>query len=206
MTRLLVLNGHPDAESFTSAMCTSYVDKARERTSEVTRIDLGQLQFDLVLRQGYRAAQPLEPDLERARDALLAASHVAWFFPLWWNAPPALVKGFIDRLFTPGFAFRYGKGALPEKLLRGRSARFVTTMDGPNLWYTLVQRRALHTSFVSSTLRFVGFAPVRANTFYGLGRMSAPARAKALREVARAAEQDVLALPVRALPRLVLNP
>jgi len=116
-----------------------------------------------------------------------------------------LVKGFIDRLFTPGFAFRYRKGQLPEKLLGGRSARFVTSMDGPNVWYTLVQRRALHTAFVSSTLGFVGFAPVRATTFYGLGRMDQRSRARALRDVERNADQDVRAIGPAALPRLALR-
>ena len=67
------------------------------------------------------APQPLEPDLEAAAAAITAAHHVAWFFPCWWNAPPALVKGFIDRVFTPGFAFRYtAESALPQKLLAGR--------------------------------------------------------------------------------------
>ena len=63
-----------------------------------------------------------------AQEKLQRAAHVAWFFPTWWGAPPALVKGFIDRAFLPGFAFKNRPGnGLPETLLKGRSSRVVTS-------------------------------------------------------------------------------
>src|SRR5690606_33999396 len=111
--------------------------------------------------------QSLEPDLIAARAAIEAADHVAWFFPTWWAGPPALVKGFVDRTFLSGWAFRYReKNPLPEGLLRGRSARLVTTMDSPGFWYTLWHRRAVHRSMINATLKFVGFGPVTSTTLY----------------------------------------
>src|SRR5690606_2273821 len=119
------------------------------------------------LRAGFSGQQNLEPDLTMAQDAILRATHVAWFFPTWWAGPPALVKGFIDRAFLPGYAFSYKTArALPETLLKGRSARVVTTMDSPSFWYQLWHRSALHASFVNATLKFVGFGPIKSNTLY----------------------------------------
>src|SRR5256885_16433644 len=72
----------------------------------------------------YRQDQPLEPDLQRAQADILWASHLAWAYPTWWGGLPALLKGFIDRIFLPGFAFKYRKGSvLWDRLLAGRTAR-----------------------------------------------------------------------------------
>ncbi len=189
MKNILVIVGHPDPGSFTARLADAYVQAARG-TAHVERINLADLVFDPILRTGFRVAQPLEPDLVRVREAIERADHVAWFFPTWWAAPPALVKGFIDRTFLPGWAFAYGKSAIPDKLLRGRSARFVTTMDSPAFWYALVHRWALHGSFVHATLAFVGFAPIHATTFYGVRTMTDAARTKAIARMAREGSKD----------------
>lgn len=192
MPNVLVFNGHPEPDSFTSQLATAYVESAREQ-ARVRRIDLAALRFDPVLRREH-VRLPFEDDLRDAADALLAAEHVVWLFPTWWSGPPALVKGFLDRVLTPGFAFRYhGDNQLPEKLLRGRSARFITSMDSPRYWYWFAQGRALHRAFLGSTLGFVGFAPVRSTTFYRARFMSAAQRDAAVERVRRAAARDAVA-------------
>jgi NAD(P)H dehydrogenase (quinone) len=199
MPRLLIINGHPDGNpddgSLTNALCDAYEEAARAKAgdAEVTRIDLRALRFDPILHRGYAAPQPLEPDLARAAAAIVAARHVTWFYPCWWNAPPALVKGFLDRVLTPGFAFRYDEAkALPEKLLTGRSARFVTSMDSPWLWHVLVNGSALHVQLRRSTLGFCGFSPVRGNTFYSARKMTAADRERALGKMRKVAARDAL--------------
>jgi len=196
MSNVLVIAGHPDSTSFSSALAQAYAQAAERRGATVTLIDLAQLQFDPILRRAYKVDQPLEPDLQMAAAAIKAADHVAWFFPMWWGGAPALVKGFIDRVFTPGFAFRYrGRNQLPEKLLKGRSARLVSSMDSPLAWYSLILRRVLHASFGMATLSFVGFSPMRSTMFYELRFRSAAERERALDKVRRAAVSDVAACP-----------
>jgi NAD(P)H dehydrogenase (quinone) len=190
MSRLLVIDGHPDTGTLTNELCTTYQAAAAAHL-EVTRLNLRDLTFDLVLHRGYAEPQPLEPDLQAAAAAIVAAEHVAWFFPCWWNAPPALVKGFLDRVLTPGFAFRYdGKHALPQKLLTGRSARFVTSMDSPWIWHRLVNRSALHVQFLRSTLAFVGFGPLRSDTFYNSRKLDAKGRDRARDRMRKVGAQD----------------
>lgn len=68
---------------------------------------------------------------------------------------PALLKGFIDRSFVPGFAFKYRRGnPLPAKLLGGRSARLITTMDAPPPWYYLVVGAPGHQAMKRATVHF----------------------------------------------------
>src|SRR5690606_29770857 len=108
-----------------------------------------------------------------------------------WAAPPALVRGFFDRLFLPGWAFRYDKDkAFPVGLLRGRSARVVLTMDSPALWYTLHYRRAVHRSFGTGSLGFCGIAPLRFSTVYDMHHLGEKEREKWLERVFALAEKD----------------
>lgn len=195
MNKLLVVVGHADGASFTQALALRYEQAASAAGAQTELLSLATLRFDPVLRRGHHGDQPLEPDLVRAQEMLACADHVAWFFPTWWAGPPALVKGFIDRTFLPGFAYRYEAGrALQHKLLRGRSARLVTTMDAPWWWYALFYRRALHASFGHATLRFVGFSPVYTSTVYGLRNASAEQRERYLVRIGKQGACDAARL------------
>ncbi len=190
----LVVLGHPNSQSYSHALGEAYARGLRSAGLEVRYLRLSELDFDLVLHSGFGGEQQLEPDLVQARRAIEEASLVGWFFPTWWAGPPALVKGFIDRVFLPGWAFRYpqvpkssggryraGTG-LPEPLLAGRLARVVSSMDSPSWWYAIWHRRALHAAFVNGTLRFCGFR-VRSSTFFQLRGWSAERRARGLARV-----------------------
>lgn len=195
MSNILLILGHSDGESLSHALAHRYEQCARTAGVSIERIELAKLQFDPILRRGYRGEQPLEPDLARAFQAMRSARHVVFFFPTWWAAPPALVKGFIDRVFLPGAAFRHDpQNMLPVGLLAGRSARVVTTMDAPRFWYSLRYGRALHGSFVHATLRFCGFSPVATNVGYGL-KSAPPGKIESLfKELERAAAHDARTL------------
>jgi putative NADPH-quinone reductase len=144
----------------------------------VETIELASLAFDPVLRVGHEAEQPLEPDLVRVKHAIERAQHVAWAFPTYWAAPPAVVRGLVDRLFLPGWAFRYREGnALPEGLLRGRSARVIATMDSPSWWYALAHRRSLQATMGTATLAFCGVRPVRFSVVHRVRELNEAARA-----------------------------
>ena len=183
MARILVVLGHPHSSSYSAALAEAYAAGAAEH-AEVEVLDLAGLDFDPLLRAGFDGDQALEPDLLGARAQVEAADHIAWVFPTWWVGPPALVRGFIERTFLPGWGFAYEPGAaLPTKLLAGRSARVITTMDSPRWWYRLRHRRALHASFVGGTLKFVGISPVRETTIYTLRELDAAGRERALERV-----------------------
>lgn len=199
----LIILGHPAPTSLSDALGSAYEKGLKKAGCTVEVLTLRDLVFDPHLRAGFSGKQSLEPDLKLAQDAILRASHVAWFFPTWWAGPPALVKAFIDRAFLPGYAFSYSKGhALPETLLKGRSARVVTTMDSPNFWYQLWHRSSLHASFVNATLKFVGFGPVRSNTLYRQKDLRVDERERFLRKMESVGEADAQARgPMRRLLR-----
>lgn len=164
--RVLVILGHPSEESFCGALSTHYVEAARSVGHEVRVLALGALVFDPVLRHGYRGQQPLEPDLREAQAQLLWAEHLVLVFPVWWGGVPALLKGFLDRTLLPGFAFKYqGRSPFPRKLLQGRSADLLVSMDTPPWYYRWVYAMpALH-QIRRTTLAFCGISAKKTLTF-----------------------------------------
>lgn len=187
MTRkVLVVLGHPSADSFCAALADACAEAIGQHGAEVRVLRLGQLEFDPVLREGYRGAQALEPDLEAARADILWAEHLVFVYPTWWGVMPALLKGFIDRTFLPGFAFRYRKGSqLWDRLLSGRSAHLVVTMDTPNWFYRLVYGSPGHNAMKRNILEFSGIRPVRITTLTPLRQSTQAQRERWLRETSR---------------------
>jgi len=173
---VLILLGHPDRDSLCGALALRYATAATNAGHAVRLIALGELEFDPVLRHGYRQIQPLEHDLQDARDALAACDHLVLVYPTWWGAMPALLKGFLDRVLLPGFAFRYRRGSVWwDRLLAGRSARVITTLDTPPWYYRWFYRDAGIAQVRATVLKFCGIRPVRVSRL-GAVRSSTPAQ------------------------------
>lgn len=164
--RILVILGHPRRDSFCGAIGNSYVEGAKAAGNEVQQIFLGDLSFDPVLRNGYSTIQELEPDLVAAQSAITWAQHLVFVYPIWWGAMPALLKGFIDRVFLPGYAFKYREGSqFWDRLLSGRSAHLLVTMDTPPWYFRWVYRMPGHNQMKRTILEFSGIRPVAISSF-----------------------------------------
>jgi putative NADPH-quinone reductase len=164
--RILVILGHPSSQSFCGALADHYVQAAREAGHQVRELRLGTLSFDPILREGYQQVQPLEADLLKAQEDITWAEHLTLVYPIWWGAIPALLKGFFDRVLLPGFAFKYRPGkAFPQKLLQGRTADLLVTMDTPPWYYRWVYRMPGLHQVRKTTLAFCGIRPRTTLTF-----------------------------------------
>lgn len=183
---ILILLGHPRGDSLCAALAERYRQAAEASGAEVRLLRLGELQFDPCLHSGYRELQPLEPDLQAAQADILWAQHLVFVYPVWWGTQPALLKGFIDRVFLPGFAFRYRKdSAWWDRLLSGRSARLLVTMDTPPWYFRWVWGRPGHRQMRDTVLEFCGIRPVRISEFGPVRGASAERRERWLDEAAR---------------------
>lgn len=191
MRRVLLINGHPDKESFTTALAQAYAKGARKQPGvQVEVLHLVDLTFDLVLRYGYKQRTELEPDLLRAQALLQAADHTVWLYPTWWGGMPALLKGFFDRVFLPGFSFKYRENSpLWDKLMQGKTARVITTMDAPIWFYRLMYSSAGHKAIKRVILGFCGYK-VKFFTMGNLKNSSAKQRQKWLEKAERLGEKE----------------
>lgn len=171
---ITVILGHPDPDSFCGTLAAIYAAAARESGAVVREIVLADLDFDPVLHKGYKAIQELEHDLKIAQRDIAWANHLVFVYPLWWGSMPALLKGFIDRVFHPGFGFQFASETSYawSKLLRGRSARLIITMDAPPSLIELIYRSPGVHMMKGMTREFCGVSPVRVTQFGSVKRAS----------------------------------
>lgn len=183
--RVLVVQGHPNEASFCAALAARYVEASRTAGNEVRLLSVAALQFDPILRAGHGADQALEPDLVAAQQAIAWAQHLVFVYPIWWGAMPAPLKGFLDRVLLPGFAFKY-RGDSPwwDRLLAGRSAQLLVTMDTPPWYYRWVFRMPGHHQMKRAILEFCGVRPVAIRSFGPIKGSKPEQRTKWLRQAA----------------------
>jgi len=187
-TRTLLILGHPSPDSFNAALADAYASAAQQAGRELRRINLHALSFDPILHGAYRGEQPLEPDLQAAQADILWAEEIVWVYPVWWGGLPALLKGFLDRTLLPGFAYKFRKGHRSwDKLLRGRAARIVVTLDTPGWYDRLVYGRPAWRQMKHTILQFCGMKLLSTTTFAPIATSKPEQRERWLTEVRRLA-------------------
>lgn len=165
MKKILLIQGHPDAESFNFALYEAYKKGAIASGAEIKEIIVRDLQFNPNLQFGYRKRTELESDLLESIEKIKWAEHIVLFYPVWWGSVPALLKGFIDRVFLPGIVFEKIENSVWwKKLLTGRTGHIVSTLDQPAWYYWLNYGRPSYHAMKRMTLNFVGIKPVRTTT------------------------------------------
>ena len=169
MKKILIINGHPDAESYCFAIYNAYKKGVLKSDAELKEIIVRDLKFNPNLEFGYRKRTELEPDLLEVQEKIKWTNHIVWIYPVWWGSYPAILKGFIDRVFLPGFAFQKRENSVWwNKFLTNKSARIISTLDQPAWYYKWINKHPSHTSIKKLTCDFVGIKPVRFTTIGSL--------------------------------------
>ena len=142
---ILVINGHPDKESYCQAIFQTIIENIDSKRHELEMINLNEEEFDPVLRYGYRQRMEDDPFILRSQSLIQWADHLIFVYPIWWSSMPSLLKGWIDRVFTPGIAYsannrgsfilNYLRGRQFKKLLKGKTASIYATSMAPTWWY-----------------------------------------------------------------------
>lgn len=136
MARITIIQGHPDpaGDRFCHALADAYATGAKAAGLEVKRIEVAKLEFPLLRTQAdFEKGSPL-PQVAAAQEAIRWAEHLVIIYPLWLGMMPALLKGFFEQVFRPGFAHRTDARGW-QALLKGRTARIVVTIGMP-AWST----------------------------------------------------------------------
>jgi len=127
---------HPNSRSFVSSLAVAYVEAAEALGHKTIMRDLYGMAFDPCLKADeIPSPAGFAPRADVVGERLLLADVdvFALFYPFWLNAPPAMLKGYLDRVFGMGFA--YGKGkAGNEPLLTGRKLISFTASGAPSEW------------------------------------------------------------------------
>lgn len=165
MKKILIIDGHPNSESLCASLAKAYKEGSTSGNTEVKDLIIRDLNFNPNLQFGYQKRTELEPDLLKAWELIQWADHLVWVHPIWWGGLPAMLKGFIDRLFLPGMAFKYRENSVWwDKLLKGKTGHIIYTIDQPYWYYWLINGKPGINQLKKMTLEFCGVSPVKVTT------------------------------------------
>lgn len=190
MKKVLIFSANPNKDSLGHSFATTYKQSAEEAGHEVKLTHIASLNFEYNLQPGAK----LEEDLVDQQEYIIWADHIVICMPIWWYGPPANLKAFFDRAITPGFAYKYPhpwkplRPFLPRRLLKGRSARIITTQDSfkPIAW---VMGLPISWSMRIATLWYIGLWPARHTRFSRVRYASDAKRAGWTQKVAKLANK-----------------
>lgn len=134
--KILIINAHPKKDSFNFALANNYRLGAESSGAEVQVLNIVDIEFNR-----FKIAfdnEQTDEAIKKVQQLIHWADHTVWVFPLWWYNMPALMKALIEQTFLSGFGFRYyksGTTAKMEKLLHGKTAHIISTMDAPPWYY-----------------------------------------------------------------------
>jgi len=179
--RVMAILDHPWANSFNRAILDTVVSASVAAGHEVDALDLHHDGFNPVMSVEelavYSSGRYLDPKVGEYQARLARAEYLYLVFPVWWETAPALLKGFFDKVFLPGWAFTEADAS--PLLTHIRGATVITTMGAP---------RAVHTSVEPAvcrgTLEMVGVQQTRWINFLDVGNSTPETRALWLAEVA----------------------
>jgi putative NADPH-quinone reductase len=184
MKKILLINGHPKKESFNKALFEEYKKGAKESGAEVRELHIVNLPLENYLRYDHFSGKEVGNEIIKAQEDIIWAEHVVFVHPVWWGGVPAMLKIFVDMVFASGFAFRYtGKGSETEKLLKGRTAHIITTLDTPQFIYKYFFGAPSVNQLKSRTLEFCGITPVKVSYFGPIQSSTEEIRKKFLSDV-----------------------
>lgn len=169
MSKYLIIFANPRHDGHGGYLLNQVETAFQAYGADFETIDLYRIGYDPILKatelysigNSHIDAQNIE-----FQEKIRAASSLLFIYPTWWQSPPAILKGFIDRVFTSGFAFKYYYG-LPVGLLKNKKAAAFTSSGGPSFYQFITGNPALKV-LLKYTLAFSGMR----TRGYALGRAS----------------------------------
>lgn len=143
--KVLIIYTHPGSEGFSSYFLAKTSEVLERKNIDFEILDLYKINYDPILKPDelYTAGnRNISEKNQEIQKKIRLADGLIFIYPVWWGGMPAILKGFMDRVFTPGFAFKYNKEKLlkfiPDKLLDDKKILVFISSGGPKLFYKLI--------------------------------------------------------------------
>lgn len=184
---ILIITAHPNPQSF-NAHIINQVQKSINKSHEIQLLDLYAERFDPVLHfdeKHRRRDLIVDSETAKYRDLVTWADQFIFIFPIWWSGMPAILKGFIDRVFVAGFAYTNTKRGLKGNL-KGK-AWIITTHNMPGLIVPFAQDYGK--ILKNQVLKACGISPVTISRIASVEKISDQERSKVLNRIIQKAKK-----------------
>ncbi len=159
MKKTIIIYAHPNKKGFCGKILSQAIEQLKKQETDFDIIDLYEIGYDPIMANeehytsgGYNISE----ENKKFQEMITEAKNLIFIYPTWWQNMPAILKGFIDRVFTMRFAFTYESGR-PVGLLKGRNAVVITTSGGPRVFSRFFAGDRAIKVLTKDTLRFCGF-------------------------------------------------
>lgn len=162
--KTLIIYAHPKTGGHCPYILEKLKDNLASKKINYDIIDLYRIKYDPILHENEhytRGNKDISPQNKRFQKMISRSDHLIFIYPVWWNSSPAILRGFIERVFTPGFAYNYVNG-IPKGLLKGKKATILTTYGAPKIFASLFQKEA-RKFMEKHVLKFCG---IRSRSYY----------------------------------------
>ena len=133
----LIVYAHPNSGSLNHFFKQTVLESLQDSGEEIAVRDLNELNFNPVLSledmNGQRMGKVAD-DVQTEQDFITWADRIIFIYPIWWTGMPAIMKGYIDRVFSYGFAYRYDQG-IQKGLLTGKKTIIINSHGKSNAEY-----------------------------------------------------------------------
>ena len=187
MKKILIINAHPREKGFQNTLVDEYIKGTKVNNAEVQIINLRTLNLEPFLKYSWdlnHDSIPMTEDLLKSQELVKWSEHIVFAYPTFWATPPSLLKVFIEVIIVSKFAFKYHKpkklffGKIPvwDKLLIGRTASIISTMDALPFFMYVVDKDP-GGKMMNAILRFTGIK-LKHKHYFGSIKMSTEEKKK----------------------------
>lgn len=181
----LIILAHPCEDSFNTAICNEIKDHLTSKNHEVKIRDLYKLKFDPVLTEDnhtnfYQTKLPKELHVEQ--NEITWAENLIFIFPTWWGGMPAIMKGYFDRVFTNGFAFRFSEKQVDGLLKDKKAVIFQTTSRTEEFMKPSQLVSSMETAMDVGIFEYCGMTVIAHKFFYSVPHVNKESRLTMLKE------------------------
>lgn len=157
---ITIIFAHPWHGSFNKAILDEVIQNIEQSGKEYSLIDLYKDQFNPVFNEEelaqFSKGMALDPVVKKYQELLQKSESVIFIFPVWWYDMPAIMKGFVDKVFLKEFVYLSGKTGLIGLLTNIKHSTVITTSDGPRWYLRWIGGNIIKGGFINNTLKGVG--------------------------------------------------
>lgn len=187
--RTVIVFNHPYEGSFGNAILNAVTKGLKGANHEIDLMHLDNDRFNPVMSKadlkGFVEHKPVDPQVIDYNERLEKADHLIFIFPIWWDLMPAMTKGFVDRVLTPGVVYDHhprGFGLVPLlKNLKGVTV--ITTMNKPKIMYSLLIGNLIRKAMIKSVFKTMGYKNLKWISYNMVKSVSQEKRVKWLTDI-----------------------
>jgi NAD(P)H dehydrogenase (quinone) len=175
VSKTLIIFAHPSHDSFNSSLLENVVAGLGNNGHEIRLDDLCAVKFDPVMTSEELSRTCVPDNILEEQAKVSWADRLVFIFPIWWWGPPAILKGWLERVLCLNFAFRYDvKQGGFVGLLDGRRAVVISTSSADAAAYESTWQTESQNNYVSAILMMSGVSVIKQMNFCNVHAYSSP--------------------------------